>query len=63
MHTAAAPGDFAGKEVSSDRAERELGWTASTPFAEGVRRYVEWRRGKIAGDEANWASVDRELLV
>ena len=63
VHTEARPGDFSGKEVSSDRAERELDWKASTPFAEGLRRYVEWRRGKIAGDEATWASVDRELLV
>lgn len=63
VHTEARPGDFSGKEVSSVRAEEELGWTASTPFAEGLRRYVEWRRGKIASDEADWASVDRELLV
>src|SRR5205807_1308467 len=38
------PGDFGGKVVSSERADRELGWTAATPFSEGVRRYVEWRR-------------------
>ncbi len=29
--------------MCSKRAERELGWTAATPFSEGVRRYVEWR--------------------
>jgi nucleoside-diphosphate-sugar epimerase/UDP-N-acetylglucosamine:LPS N-acetylglucosamine transferase len=43
VHTEARPGDFDGKVVSSQRARRELGWTAATPFAEGVRRYVEWR--------------------
>src|SRR5205823_12659365 len=32
-----------GKVVSSERAQRELGWTAATPFSEGVRRYVDWR--------------------
>jgi UDP-glucose 4-epimerase len=42
-HTEARAGDFGGKEVSSERALRELGWTASTPFDEGVRRYVAWR--------------------
>lgn len=44
VHTPARPGDFGGKVVCSRRAQRELGWTAATPFAEGVRLYVEWRR-------------------
>jgi UDP-glucose 4-epimerase len=35
-------GDFRGAVVSCERAERELGWSASTPFREGMRRYVEW---------------------
>jgi UDP-glucose 4-epimerase len=48
VHTPARPGDFGGKVVCSKRAERELGWTAATPFAEGVRRYVEWRREQAA---------------
>jgi UDP-glucose 4-epimerase len=47
-HTPARPGDFGGKVVSSERAERELGWTAATPFSEGVRRYVQWRRDQAA---------------
>jgi UDP-glucose 4-epimerase len=44
VHSEARAGDFGGKEVSNERALRELGWTASTPFREGVRRYVAWRR-------------------
>ncbi|MEO6857601.1 MAG: NAD-dependent epimerase/dehydratase family protein, partial [Solirubrobacteraceae bacterium] len=48
VHTPARPGDFGGKIVSSDRAERELGWTAATPFAEGVRRYIDWRHEQAA---------------
>ena len=48
VHTPARPGDFGGKIVCSQRAERELGWTAATPFSEGVRRYVEWRREQAA---------------
>jgi UDP-glucose 4-epimerase len=37
-------GDFAGAPVSGERAAAELGWRATTPIAEGVRRYVQWRR-------------------
>lgn len=48
VHTPARPGDFGGKVVCSKRAARELGWSAATPFREGVRRYVEWRREQAA---------------
>jgi UDP-glucose 4-epimerase len=44
----ARPGDLGSKIVLSDRAHEELGWTAATPFPEGVRRYVEWRREQAA---------------
>ncbi len=44
VYTPARPGDFGGKVVCSERARRELGWTAATPFHEGVRRYVTWRQ-------------------
>src|SRR5947209_2951520 len=57
--TPARPGDFGGKIVCSRRAERELGWTASTPFSEGVRRYVEWRREQ----EALAASREAESVI
>ncbi len=40
--------DYVGVEISGERAEQELGWTAQTPFAEGVKRYVEWRRADDA---------------
>jgi UDP-glucose 4-epimerase len=39
---AARPGDYAGREVSRDKAARLLGWTPQVPFEEGMRRYVEW---------------------
>jgi UDP-glucose 4-epimerase len=48
VYTPARPGDFNGKVVLSERASQELGWTARTPFAEGVARYVEWRRDQAA---------------
>ncbi len=40
----ARPGDLGSKIVSGARAEAELGWTAATPFREGVRRYIAWKR-------------------
>ncbi len=48
VYTPARAGDFGGKIVSSARAEHELEWTAATPFTEGVRRYVDWRREQAA---------------
>ena len=48
VHTPARPGDFGGKIVCSKRAEDELGWTAATPFGDGVAKYVAWRREQAA---------------
>jgi len=42
VHTEGRAGDFKGAEVCGARAATELGWTAKTPFSEGVRRYVDW---------------------
>ncbi|MBW2274090.1 MAG: NAD-dependent epimerase/dehydratase family protein [Deltaproteobacteria bacterium] len=39
-------GDFAGKEISADKAIRELGWKRSVDFEEGLERTVEWFCGK-----------------
>jgi UDP-glucose 4-epimerase len=58
VYTPARPGDFGGKIVSSARADRELGWSAATPFSEGVRRYIEWRR-----EQAARASEDEAAAV
>ena len=44
VHTPGRTGDFAGAPVSGERAAAELGWRPATPFAEGVRRYIEWHR-------------------
>ena len=51
-YTEGRAGDFAGARVCGERAARELGWRARTPYAEGVRRYVEWHRAEAARREA-----------
>ena len=42
--TGARTADFVGVEVCGARAANDLGWSATTPFREGVARYVAWRR-------------------
>jgi hypothetical protein len=44
VHGPGRAGDLRGAEIDSSRAERELGWTATTPLRDGVRRYVDWLR-------------------
>lgn len=55
------PGDFSGKEVSSQLAKNELGWEVKTSFEEGVRRYIAWFREREERREADWGRVDQEL--
>ena len=57
----ARPGDFSGKEVSSQLAKTELGWEPKISFEEGVRRYVHWYKDRVAKTEAEWARVDEIL--
>jgi UDP-glucose 4-epimerase len=54
----ARPGDFSGKEVSSQLAKTELGWEPKVGFEEGVKRYVEWYKARVAKAEAEWERVD-----
>lgn len=42
----ARPGDYAGKEVSAEKAKRELGWEPKIDFEEGMRRTIEWYKAK-----------------
>ena len=42
VHTPGRNGDFGGAVICNERAAEELGWRASTPLREGVRRYLEW---------------------
>ena len=42
VHIEGRAGDLKGGNISGERAPAELGWEPTTPFAEGVRRYVDW---------------------
>jgi hypothetical protein len=66
VHTEGRAGDFAGARVSGARATAELGWTASTSFREGVRRYVEWHREAAeahAAEPARFPARGRALAL
>jgi UDP-glucose 4-epimerase len=56
-YTEGRAGDFAGARVCGERAARELGWRAKTPYAEGVRRYVAWHREHAEAQAAKAAPV------
>ena len=58
----ARPGDFVGKDASSEKALRELAWQAITPFEDGVRRYVEWFQTQARERVESQARVDQALL-
>jgi UDP-glucose 4-epimerase len=45
-YTPARTGDYGGREISADKAERILGWRADVAFAEGLRRYVDWHQAR-----------------
>jgi UDP-glucose 4-epimerase len=42
VHAPGRNGDFGGALICNERAADELGWRASTPLREGVRRYLDW---------------------
>jgi len=60
-HIEGRPGDFSGKEVSSELARNELGWEPKVPFKEGVRRYIEWYKEREEQKAAEWKALDSIL--
>lgn len=58
LHVESRAGDFSGTEVSGARASHEIGWEATTPFVEGVRRYIEWLRGPVVADDVKADAAD-----
>jgi len=57
----ARPGDFSGKEVSSDLAKEELGWEPKVSFEEGVKRYIKWYKSREAKRKSEWDKLDESL--
>lgn len=55
------PGDFSGKEISSELAKKELGWEPKVSFEEGVRRYIGWYREQEERRRIDWERVDKAL--
>ncbi len=55
------PGDFSGKEVSSELAERELEWSPKVNFEEGMRKYIVWYKEREERRRNNWGKLDKEL--
>jgi len=60
-YTPARPGDYSGKEVSSELAKKELGWEPKVSFEEGVRRYIEWFKKVENERKSQWAKIDKML--
>lgn len=60
-HDDPRPEDFSGKDVSNEKAKRELGWEPSTTFSDGVEQYYEWYLENEAGDDERWEAVDEAL--
>jgi len=60
-YTPARPGDFGGKEVSSELARKELGWETKTSFEEGVRRYIAWYKERENTRRSDAGKIDKIL--
>ncbi len=60
-HVPARPGDFSGKDISSQRAREELGWEPKVTFEEGIRRYITWYKEQLTKEETAWSRLDETL--
>jgi len=50
-YTEERKGDFSGKEISNEKAKKELGWSPNTPFKDGIRKYIEWYKNILETSE------------
>ena len=55
------PGDFSGKEVSSELAKRELKWSPKVNLEEGIRRYIVWYKERDKRCRNDWGKLDKKL--
>ncbi len=58
-YTAARPGDFSGKEVSSSLARKEIGWEPRVDFEEGIKRYIAWYKEREETNRTEWEKIDK----
>ena len=61
VFTPPRPGDVRDSQADIGKAERLLGYRPSVPFAEGLRRTVEWTQGIAVGDRRDGASHPSRL--
>ena len=57
----ARPGDFSGKDISSELARNELGWKPKVNLEEGIKRYIEWYNERLEKRKNDWEKLDRVL--
>jgi UDP-glucose 4-epimerase len=57
VHVSARLSDLGRVHISSERARAELGWHATTSFADGVARYVEWLTRTNGSPSSSTASM------
>ena len=57
VHTPSRAADLKGAPIISQRAAQELGWRATTPLREGVRRYAAWVQQQPASKGAPAPSI------
>jgi len=55
------PGDFSGKDISSERARRELNWEPKVSFEEGVGRYIAWYKEREEQRRGEAERLDQAL--
>lgn len=60
-YTPGRPGDFSGKEVSSEKAKKELGWELKVSFEEGLKRYIQWYKEREKKHKLDWDNLDEVL--
>jgi UDP-glucose 4-epimerase len=62
-YTPDRPGDFSGKEVSSELAREELGWVPKVSFQEGLQRYIDWYKEEEKRKKRDWDKLDESLKI
>lgn len=57
------PGDFSGKEISSELARNELGWVPRTTLEEGIKKYIQWYKERLKEENESIFTVVKEAAT